>query len=203
MIECVLNILHCVLNILHDAVPVVVSIAVLCVTWSFNRWQRRLGREQLRHQMYERRMQVYVTFRELLTTLVEGNNDDIKSHIQKVFFALQEVPFLFEGDEKLKKYLDEFYKQVEEKIWKNISYSEALRPTLKSMTPDLRVKFNDIEIQLSSSKLQIPNDHFERLPKEFEPYLKLTDFSKESSQPWLTRILLFFRIRRTAGSNEN
>ena len=48
--------------------PVVLSIAVLVVTFSFNRWQRRLGREQLRHQLYERRVAVYGAFRELLLT---------------------------------------------------------------------------------------------------------------------------------------
>lgn len=66
---------ECIRGWLKDGAPIAVSIAVLIVTWSYNRWQRRLAKQQLRYQLYERRMAIYVIFRELLLALPEKDDD--------------------------------------------------------------------------------------------------------------------------------
>jgi len=68
---------------LKDFAAVAVSIAVLAVTLSFNSWQRRLAKQQLKHQLYERRTAIYTAFRELVLVLPEKNNDEITALFRK------------------------------------------------------------------------------------------------------------------------
>jgi hypothetical protein len=170
---------ECILRWVKDFAPVIVSIAVLVVTFSFNRWQRRLAREQLRHQLYERRVAVYGAFRELLLTLPEKSNDEIKALFRTASMARFEIPFLFEDDAKLKVYLEQLCKRVTEEVINNIFFVDGMKQQQAVMNdPQIARDFATRASQLSVAKLKIPEDHLTRLPQEFAPFLKLTDFSK-------------------------
>lgn len=168
-----------ILQWVEDFAPTAVSIAVLVVTCSFNRWQRRVGREQLRHQLYERRMSVYGAFRELLLALPERTDDEIKAIFRQASIARFEVPFLFEDDRNLQAYLEQLCKRVTEEVINNIFFVEGMKehPAIMSDPQSLR----DVAAhanQLGVSRLKIPEDYLARLPQEFAPFLKLTDLSK-------------------------
>jgi hypothetical protein len=168
-----------VLKWVRDFAPVVVSIAVLVVTFSFNRWQRRLAREQLRHQLYERRVAVYSAFRELLLALPEKSDDEIKALFRKASIARFEVPFLFDNDAKLRVYLEQICERTTEEVINNIFFVDGMKQQSAIMNdPQIARDFATRANQLGLAKLKIPEDHLTRLPQEFAPFLKLTDFSK-------------------------
>jgi hypothetical protein len=98
-----------------DLAPVVVSIAVLWVTISFNRWQGRLAKQKLRHDLYERRMAVYIAFRDLLIALPEKGDEEIKASHRKASIARFEASFLFD-DPNLPTYLEDVCKQVSDQV---------------------------------------------------------------------------------------
>jgi hypothetical protein len=165
---------ECIRGWIKDCAPILVSIAVLVVTLSFNSWQRRLAKQQLRHQLYERRMAIYVSFRELLLALPEKDDDEIKALFRKASIARFEVPFLFEDDPKLQTYLEQLCKRVGDEVYGNIVSIEALKRAGAMADPLIVQKAT----QLGTAKLEIPGDHLPQLPKEFAAFLKLTDFSK-------------------------
>jgi hypothetical protein len=165
---------ECIRGWLKDGAPIVVSIAVLIVTLSFNSWQRRLAKQQLRHQLFERRMAIYVIFRELLLALPEKDDDEIKALFRKASIARFEVPFLFEDDPKLQAYLEKLCKRVGDDVYGNIVSIEALKRAGVMADPQIIQK----AAQLGAAKLEIPGDHLPQLPKEFAAFLTLTDFSK-------------------------
>jgi hypothetical protein len=165
---------ECIRGWLKDAAPIVVSIAVLIVTLFFNSWQRRLAKQQLRHQLYERRMAIYSVFRELLLALPEKDDDEIRTLFRKASIARFEVPFLFEDDPKLQAYLEQLCKRVGDEVIHNIVSIEALKRA-GGMSDALIVQRAAL---LGAAKLEIPGDHLPQLPKEFAVFLKLTDFSK-------------------------
>ena len=170
---------ECILLWGKDLAPIVVSIAVLVVTLSFNRWQRRMAREQLRHQLYERRVSVYSALRELLLALPEKTDDEIKAAFRQASIARFEVPFLFEDDRKLQAYLDQLCKRVTEDVVNNIFFVDGMKQQAAIMRdPQFAQDFATRVNQLGVAKLKIPEDHLTRLPQEFAPFLKLTDLSK-------------------------
>lgn len=171
---------ECVLSWVKDFAPIIVSIAVIWVTLSFNSWQRRLAREQLRHQLYERRIAVYGAFRELLLALPEKDNDEIKGlFFGKLRIARSEVPFLFEDDPKLQAYLEQLCKRVTEEVINNIFFTDGIKQQPAIMhDPKVAQDFATRANQLALAKLKIPEDHLARLPEEFAPFLRLTDLSK-------------------------
>lgn len=68
------------------------------MTWFFNRWQKRLAKQKLRHDLYDRKMAIYVAFRELLLALPDiKKSDDIKALLYKANIARLEAPFLFDN----------------------------------------------------------------------------------------------------------
>lgn len=172
-----------ILQWVKDFAPVAVSIAVLVVTLSFNSWQRRVAREQLRHQLYERRASVYAAFRELLLTLPEKTDDEIKALFRKASIVRFEVPFLFEDDHKLQNYLDELCSRVTKEVINNIFFVDGVRQQSAIITdPQIAQDFAARVNQLGVAKLEIQEDHLSRLPQEFAPFLKLTDLSKRKTR---------------------
>jgi hypothetical protein len=168
---------ECIRGWLKDVGPFTVSVAVVLVTISFNFWQRRLAKQQLRHQLYDRRMVVYGAFRDLLLALPEKGDDEIKALVRRASIARFEVAFLFEGNLKLQTYLDQLCKRVNDEVLKNIVSLDTLKQA--GITSGLEI-VQDIRkraTQLGAAKLEIPGEHLERLPQEFAPFLKLTDFS--------------------------
>lgn len=65
----------------------VVAGAVFFVTWSFNRWQRRLAKEKLRHDLYDRRFAIYIVFRNLLLALHATSVSEIGAVLRKANIA--------------------------------------------------------------------------------------------------------------------
>ncbi len=117
-----------VLKGLRDFAAVAVSVAVLAVTLSFNRWQRRLAREQLRHQLYERRMAVYSTFCELLTDLPYANSrEKVTSLSRSARLARSEIPFLFEDDRDLQTYVDQLLQRVNDEVVNGIFFLDGMQ----------------------------------------------------------------------------
>lgn len=163
---------------IRDLAPIVVSIAVLFVTWWFYRWQRRLAQEQLRHQLYERRVAVYGAFRELLLALPEKDDNEIKALFRKASIARFEVPFLFEDDPKLQAYLEKLCKHITDEVINNIFFLDGMKQQTGTMDAQIAQDFVKRANQLGVAKLQIPGDHLGQLPQEFAAFLKLTDFSK-------------------------
>lgn len=162
-----------------DFAPIVVSVVVVVVTLFFNHWQRRLGREQLRHQLYERRVAVYGAFRELLLALPEKSNNEIKGLFREASIARFEVTFLFEDDQRLHAYLEKLCTRVAEEVINNIFFIEGTKrePTLMNDS-EIAQEFLTRANQLALAKFRIPQDHLSELPQQFAPFLRLTDFSK-------------------------
>ncbi|MGA7240408.1 MAG: hypothetical protein WBY44_32285 [Bryobacteraceae bacterium] len=163
-----------------DLAPVVVSIAVLFVTLSFNRWQVRLGKEKLRHDLYERRFAIYLAFKELLLGLPEKPDAEIKTALRKASVARFEVSFLLADDSKIQAQLDEICKQVSDDVIANIMFIDAMNenPAMKS-DPRVIRDFNERASRLSVAKLNITNRYLGELPQLFKPFLRLTDFSEK------------------------
>lgn len=162
-----------------DFAPVIVSVVVMVLTLFFNHWQRRLGREQLRHQLYDRRMAVYSAFRELLLSLPEKDDTEIKRLFQAASIARAEVVFLFEDDQTLHAYLEKLCKRVSEEVINNIFFLDGTKgePALMN-DPEIAKESMTRAHQLGLAKLRIPQDYLPELPQQFAPFLKLTDFSK-------------------------
>ena len=169
-----------ILQWLKDFVPIVASVAVIVVTISFNRWQRRLEREKLRHSLYDRRMAVYICFRELLLGLLGKTDDELQALYQKSFIASQEVSFLFEEKGDLKTYLEELCDRILKEVIQNIDYFEGVKqfqnPT--DITVEIRKELIERTEVFGASKLKIHNEHLQKLPEKFAPFLRLTDSPK-------------------------
>ena len=164
---------------LKDLAPVVVSIAVLFVTWSFNKWQVRLAKQKLRHDLYERRMAIYVAFRELLIALPEKSNDEIKALLRKAHIARFEAPFLFADDTQIQVYLDELCKLVMDGVISHVAYLDAMNEQIPAIQNNPQVVKERAErvASLGAAKHDIPDRHLRELPQRFARSLSLTDFS--------------------------
>jgi hypothetical protein len=169
---------ECIRGWLKDAGPFAASVAVVLVTISFNVWQRRFAKQQLRHQLYDRRMVVYGAFRDLLLALPDKGDDEIKARVRKASIARFEVAFLFEGNLRLQTYLDRLCERVNDEVLENIVSLDTLKRAGIRSGPEVVQGISSGASQLSAAKLEIPGEHLERLPQEFAPFLKLTDFSK-------------------------
>jgi hypothetical protein len=72
------------------------------------RWQLQISREKLRHDLYERRLSIYMAFHELLLAVAE--NEDADSAIRKANIARAQAPFLL--DSPLVSLLAELHKEA-------------------------------------------------------------------------------------------
>jgi hypothetical protein len=165
---------------LKDLGPMAVSLAIFFLTLSFNRWQRRLAREQLRHQLYERRVAVYDDFRELLLALASGagRDDRIGQLFLKASNARCQIPFLFEDNQELKTYLDQLCDRVRTDVISNIMYLDGMKQAGTPIDAQIGKEMANRATRLSEAPLEIATKHLEELPKQFAPFLKMTDFSK-------------------------
>jgi len=164
---------------LKDLVPVVVSIAVLIVTLSFNRWQARLAKQKLRHDLYDRRMAIYVAFRELLIALPEKGDDEIKALLRKANIARFEAPFLFDNV-NLPAYLEQLCTEITKEVIGNNMFLEAVKDQKDALMSDPRAARDYMEraARPGVAKVEIPQRYnFRELNQQFAE-LKLTDFWK-------------------------
>jgi hypothetical protein len=84
--------------------PLLLAVVVAIDTWQFQKWQVRLAKQKLRHDLYDRRLAIYVAFQELLLALPKKSDDEIKAALRKASIARFEAPFLL-GDPKIPAYL--------------------------------------------------------------------------------------------------
>jgi hypothetical protein len=166
----------CILQWLKAIGPAAVALAVFFVTWSFYRWQVRLAKQKLRHDLYDRRFAIYVAFRELLLALPEKSDDEIKNAFRKANIARFEAPFLL-GDPKIQANLEALCKQVTEDVISNIMYRDAMESQVKN-DPQIVRDYNERMDRLGQAKLIIPDRYFEELSEQFAKFLRITDFWK-------------------------
>ena len=167
----------CILECLKAIGPVTVALAVFIATCWFYRWQIRLAKQKLRHDLYDRRFAIYVAFRELLLALIEKNNDEIMVAFRKATIARFEAPFVL-ADTKVEAHLDALCKQVTDDVISNIMYFDSMKSQGTMNDPQILRDFNERADRLGRAKLTIADRYFEELPKQFEKLLKLTDFWK-------------------------
>jgi len=165
-----------ILEMLKAIGPVFISLAVLIVTCWFYRWQIRLAKQKLRQDLYERRFAIYVAFRELLISLIENSDGEIKNKFQKASIARIEAQFVL-ADPTVQATLDALCKRIEEDVIRNILYIDDMKPYLESMTIQIKQEFANRIGNLGKAKLDIVGCYYEELPKQFSKFLKLTDFS--------------------------
>jgi hypothetical protein len=156
--------------------PLLVALAVFFVTQWFSRWQVRLAKQKLRHDLYDRRFAIYMAFQGLLLSLVDKSDDEIRAAFRKAYIARSEAPFLL-GDPQIQAYLEDLYKQVKDDVIGNIMF---LQSTAGAMMNDPQI-CQDVAkraSQLGTAKLNLADCHLGELSQQFARFLKLTDFWK-------------------------
>jgi hypothetical protein len=156
--------------------PLPVTIAIFFVTWSFYRWQIRLAKQKLRHDLYDRRFAIYTDFRELLLAIVDKEPDVIKVKFRKAGFALSQATFLLD-DPSVQKYLQDLYGQITHDVLGNILFVESTDPAMRT-DPHIGKEFGERADLLSSARADLPGHHLAKLPEQFARFLRLTDFWK-------------------------
>ena len=167
----------CILEWLKAIGPVAVALAVIIATCWFYRWQIRLAKQKLRHDLYERRFAIYAAFRELLLAFIEKRDDEIMAAFRKASIARFEARFVLD-DPEIDANLDALCKQATADVISNIMYFDAMKPHGTMGDPQISQEFAERAGRLGRAKLDLVGRYFEELPKQFEKYLKLTDFSE-------------------------
>jgi hypothetical protein len=140
----------------------ILAVAISFATYRSGRWQVRIAREKLRHDLYDRRYAIYLAFHDLLVAIAE--KDEFEDELRQANAALAQSPFLL--DRRLRPYLEKLYKEAcrinaenklvhEQNVW---SRERAARAT-----------------QLGSDKLML-SGRVRELIQEFD-CLRLTDLS--------------------------
>jgi hypothetical protein len=86
----------------------VLAVAISFASYRSGRWQVRIAREKLRHDLYDRRYAIYLAFHYLLEAI--GEKDDIEGELQQANAARAQSPFLL--DRKLRLFLENLYKEA-------------------------------------------------------------------------------------------
>lgn len=140
----------------------ILAVAVSFATYRSGRWQVRIAREKLRHDLYERRYAIYLAFHDLLVAIAEKDSVDVE--LERANAARAQSPFLL--DRRLGPYLDRLYKEAYRIQAENkLVYEQNLWSRERSARAS----------QLGSDKLHLAGQMRE-LIHEFE-CLRLTDLS--------------------------
>jgi hypothetical protein len=106
---------------------------------------------------------------------MENSDDEIEAAWRKARIALLEVPFLL-ADSGIQTYLENLCDQVRINVLRNIKYIEMFKPTIETMPSKAKEEYAERWSQLSDARLKMPEEHLAKLSKQFEKFLKLTDF---------------------------
>jgi hypothetical protein len=159
-----------------------VALGVFFATLSFNRWQKKVGKQQFRNELYDRRLPVYLVFRELLQVLTEKGDDEIKAVFQRARFALIEVPFLFEGNPDLQACLEKVCTRITDSVINNtIDVSTRREDVLYDQDNQRARESEERRNNYCATKLKIQGEYLPQLLGKFGPFLNLSDFSKRGS----------------------
>lgn len=158
--------------------PAAVAIAALCLTSFFNRWQVRLAKEKLRHDLYDRRFAIYRVFQELLLALHANGVNEIKAELRKADIARLEAAFLLSDDAGIHEYLEQLCERVRAEVLVNMARCDSVRNDPATVNdPQAHRELAESESRLISARRDILDRHFKELPQQFARFLKLTDFS--------------------------
>jgi hypothetical protein len=145
------------------------ALAIAFASWwssrSSNRWQVKIAREKLKHDLYDRRFAVYMAFHELMVAVAEKS--DVDAELRKANAARAHSPFLLDPD--VTQYLE--YRHAE---------AFRINATQKYLLTDPGVGSRAEQIEMASrqgsDKLAFAN----RIPELVEKFgcLRLTDFSQ-------------------------
>jgi hypothetical protein len=155
----------CILELAKALGLPAVAVAVSFLGYMIARWQLRIAKEKLRHDLYDRRFGIYMAFHELLLAIVE--KDDVETELRKANAARAHSPFLL--DEQLGAYLIGLY----EEAWR-INNTVKLIRNESLWSPAERASR---AAQLGQDKLTLVN-RIGELTKEFERFLRLQDFNR-------------------------
>lgn len=154
--------------------PLLVAVAVLIATWWFQRWQVRLARQKLRHDLFDRRFAIYLAFRDFLLALLEKDNHEVKARFRQMDIALAQAQFLLD-DPQAEVYLRRLYDEATKKIISIIMFLENMGSSMGD--PQIAQDIIDKDSQLGQNRLNFVECHLGELPKRLKPSLKLTDFT--------------------------
>ncbi len=140
------------------------AVAVSFASYWSGRWQVRIAREKLRHDLYDRRFAIYIAFHDLLVAFTE--KADVEAELRRANAARAHAPFLL--DPQLGPYLEKLH-------------DEAFRINAESELVRGRSDWSPAEqaqraSQLGSDKLTFAN----RVPELVQKFecLRLTDLSR-------------------------
>ena len=145
------------------ALAVSVAFASCLSGYLLGRWQVRIAREKLRHDLYDRRFAVYMAFHGLLVAVTEKS--DVDTELRKANAARAHSPFLL--DSEVTQYLDGLHRKAF-----RINQEAKLLQDPSMWSPEERAKRGSL---LGSDKLALAN----RIPELVEKLgcLKLSDLS--------------------------
>jgi len=166
-----------ILALLKVLGPLLLAVVVAIATWQFQKWQIRLAKQKLRHDLYDRRWAIYVAFEELLVALPEKSDEEIKAALRKAEIAIRQGPFLL-GDPKIQTYLEGLCKEVTDDVIGNIMFLDAMREQGAVGGPEFGPEIARRATALVRAKHTIPDRHLGELSEQFTQFLKLTDFWK-------------------------
>ena len=147
---------------------VVVSTVTVWVTWWLGGRQDRIEKEQLKHQLYDHRMAVYDSLRDLLLALPKKGNDSddaIKDLFRKADFARRAIVYLFNDNQKILNFSEQLCEQVTNEVVNNkddlvktsadILYNKTYNPKLERIKQHeaAKLKIYDNSTHSSSSCL--------------------------------------------------
>lgn len=144
------------------------ALAVAFASWwsnrSSSRWQVKIAREKLKHDLYDRRFAVYMAFHELMVAVSEKK--DVEPELRKANAVRAHSPFLF--DAEMTPYLQGLYNEA---FRINATNNFVGDPGMG----DAVVRMNKWT-QHNADKLAFAN----RIPELVQKFecLKLTDLSK-------------------------
>jgi hypothetical protein len=145
-----------------------VAVSFLAVGVSFasyfsGRWQVRIAKEKLRHDLYDRRFAVYMAFHELLVAVTEKR--DVDAELRKANAARAHSPFLL--DPQVGSYLERLHADV---------FRVNAESTLLAQDLSLVPENLELASRLGNEKLALIN----RIPELVQKFdcLKLDDLSK-------------------------
>jgi len=146
------------------ALAVAVAFASCLSGYLLGRWQVKIAREKLRHDLYDRRSAIYMAFHELLPAFTE--KADVEPELPKANAARAHGPFIL--DSGLTEYLGGLHKEA---FRMNAESKLVQDPSMWS--PEERVKRSP---QLSQDKLTFAN-RIRELVSKFG-CLRLSDLHK-------------------------
>jgi hypothetical protein len=142
---------------------IIAAVAAVSVTAYFACYQKRIAREQLRQNLYDRSFAIYMAFHELLVAVTSSFSVNVELH--KANAARAQSPFLLTPS--IKVYLQELHNEAfkvnaQGRLLQDHNYRAGISK------PDFAAQAS----KLSSDKLALAN-RIEELAERFKPLIEL------------------------------